>query len=92
MGYGNPLIDDINMMKASTSVSPLRKIGDDSRLRPFLSSLFDSQTYIKSVIKDGQSEECFANITKYIEEINAEIKSYISQHKVSDKKYFLLKS
>ncbi len=61
----------------------LRRIGDDSRLRPFLSSHFDAESYIKNVIKDGKSEECFANIVSCIEDINAEIKDYISQHKVN---------
>ena len=52
-------------------------------MRPFLSPLFDPQAYIKTVIKDGKSEECFNNIVSCIEDINLEIKGYISQHKVS---------
>lgn len=67
---------------ANSSHSSLRKINDDARLRPFLSPLFDSQSYIKGVIKDGKSEECFTTIVKCVEDINVEIKSYISQHKV----------
>ena len=63
------------------SSSTLRKISEDARSRPFLSSLFDSQTYIRNVIKEGRSEECFANIVSCIDEINEDIKGYISQHK-----------
>jgi hypothetical protein len=40
------------------------------------------QAYIKTVIKEGKSEECFSNIVTCIDEINVEIKGYISQHKV----------
>jgi hypothetical protein len=60
----------------------LRKLSEDTRIRPFLSPLFDSQSYIKTVIKEGKSEECFNNIVSCIDEINVEIKGYISQHKV----------
>ena len=60
----------------------MRKISEDPRSRPFLSSLFDSQSYIRTVVKDGKSEETFASIVACIEDINVEIKSYISQHKV----------
>lgn len=60
----------------------IRKISEDSRLRPFLSSLFDPESYVTNVIAEGRSEECFENIVGYIEDINAEIKSYISMHKV----------
>lgn len=63
------------------STLSLRKISEDPRSRPFLSSLFDSQSYIKTVIKEGRSEECFANIVSCIDEINEDIKGYISQHK-----------
>jgi predicted nuclease with TOPRIM domain len=59
----------------------VKKIGDDPRLRPFLNSHFDPQTYIKNVIKEGRSEECFKEIGTCIEEVNEEIKGYISQHK-----------
>ena len=59
----------------------IRKVSEDVKLRPFLSSHFDSQTYIKTVIKEGRSEECFNNVASCIEEVNEEIKGYISQHK-----------
>eukprot|EP01038_Epipyxis_sp_PR26KG_P011157 gene11157-14969_t len=64
----------------STSTS-LRAINDDVQLRPFLSSVFDAQQYIKNVIKEERSEECFATISACIEDVNADIKGYISQHK-----------
>lgn len=64
------------------NTTPLRRINDDLRLRPFLSHAFDNQAYIKNVIKDGKSEECFHTIVQCIDEINVEIKGYISQHKV----------
>lgn len=63
--------------------SALRKIGEDNLLRPFLSGLFDPHAYVKNVIRDGKSEECFNAIVEAVESINDEIKRYISQHKVS---------
>jgi hypothetical protein len=68
---------------SATQHSSLRKINDDSRLRPFLSPLFDAQSYIRTVIKEGKSEECFSNIVRCVDDVNIEIKGYISQHKVS---------
>jgi endonuclease III len=59
----------------------VRKVSEDAKLRPFVSSHFDSQTYIKTVIKEGRSEECFNNVATCIEEVNEEIKGYISQNK-----------
>ena len=61
--------------------SSIRKVSEDVKLRPFLSSHFDSQSYIKTVMKEGRSEECFNNVTTCIEEVNEEIKGYISQNK-----------
>lgn len=58
----------------------LRKLTDDLRLRPFLSSHFDRQIYIKNLINDGNSEECLADITECIEIANIEIKTYISKN------------
>lgn len=60
----------------ANSTSIRKVMNDDPKLRPFLSSHFDSQTYIKSVIKDGRSEECFNNVATCIEEVNEEIKGY----------------
>ena len=62
-------------------MASIRKINDDSKLRPFLSSHFDAQTFIKSIIKEGRSEECFNEVSESIDEVNVEIKGYISQHK-----------
>ncbi len=63
------------------NTSSIRKFGEDPRLRPFLSNHFDSQSYIKNVIRDGGSEECFRDITNGIDEVNDEIKIYISKHR-----------
>ena len=52
------------------TLGSLRKINEDTGLRPFLSPLFDAQSYIKSVIKEGKSEECFTNIVKCVDDIN----------------------
>lgn len=71
------------MATNTLSVSSLKRISEDARLRPFLSPLFDPQAYIKTVIKDGKSEDCFNNIVNCIEDINVEIKGYISVHKVN---------
>ena len=68
---------------ASTAIGSIRRVSEDSKLRPFLSSHFDAQGYIKTVIKDGRSEECFQTIATCIDEVNEEIKGYISQHKES---------
>lgn len=62
--------------------SSLRKVSEDPKLRPFLSSLFDSQNYVRTVIREGRSEESFTNIVDGVADINYEIKGYISQHKV----------
>lgn len=62
-------------------MSSIRKISEDPRLRPFLSSHFDAQNFIKTVIKDGRSEDCFNDVSKSVDEVNEEIKGYISQHK-----------
>ena len=64
-------------------MSSIRKVTDDAKLRPFLSTHFDAQSYIKTVIKDGRSEECFNTISTCIDEVNEEIKGYISQNKES---------
>lgn len=66
---------------SSSSSASLRKISEDAKLRPFLSPHFDPQQYIKSVMTEGTSEECFAGISRSIAEVNDEIKKYISQHK-----------
>jgi hypothetical protein len=50
-------------------------------LRPFLSSLFDPQNYVRNIIRDGKSEECFTAINDSMEHINEEIHKYISQNK-----------
>lgn len=73
---------DPTVMASIQQQSALRHISEDAKLRPFLSPLFDSQTYIKTIIKEGKSEECFNNIVKCVDDINEEIKSYISEHKV----------
>ena len=67
----------------ATSSSSLRKVSEDPKLRPFLSSLFDSQNYVRTVIREGHSEESFTNIVDGVADINYEIKGYISQHKVN---------
>lgn len=64
--------------------SALRRIGDDPFLRPFLSSLFDPQAYVRSIIKDGKSDECLTSITECTEKINDEIQKFISKNKVCD--------
>lgn len=68
---------------ASTSTTALRRVSDDPLLRPFLSSLFDSQTYVKTIIRDGKSEECLVAISDCTGKVNEEIQRYIVQHKVS---------
>ncbi len=70
-----------NNNQTTQQVSAIRKFSEDSRLRPFLSSHFDSQSYIKNVIKDGQSELCFRDINSGIDDVNEEIKGYISAHR-----------
>jgi hypothetical protein len=69
-------------MTSTLPTNPLQKINEDNKLRPFLSSLFDAESYIKNVIIEGRSEESFSDIVNGIEEINVKIKEYISLHKV----------
>ena len=60
--------------------NPLKRISDDAKLRAFLSSHFDNQTFIKKIIKDGKTEEYLTDISSCIDEIKVEIKGYISKH------------
>lgn len=62
-------------------MSAIRRISEDSRFRPFLTTHFDAEGYIRGVIKDGRSEEVFADLETCITEVNEEIKGYISVHK-----------
>jgi endonuclease III len=75
------VIEEEVPLQACNMASSIRKVSEDVKLRPFLSTHFDSQTYIKTVIKEGRSEECFNNVATCIEEVNEEIKAYISQNK-----------
>ena len=59
---------------------PLKRISEDAKLRPFLSSHFDKQTFIKKVIKDNKTEEYLTDITSCVDDIKVEIKGYISKH------------
>ena len=59
----------------------IRKVSEDAKLRPFLSAHFDVQGYLKAVVEKNRSEECFSEVNTCIEEVNEEIKGYISQHK-----------
>lgn len=61
----------------------LRKIGEDPILRPFLSSLFDNETYINHIIQEKKSEECLTLISSSTELINEEIQRYITENRVS---------
>ena len=63
--------------------SSIKKMSDDARYRLFTSTLFDSHNYVRTIIREGKSEEAFENIINGISDINLEIKGYISQHKVN---------
>lgn len=69
------------MSTSSKSGGVIKRIGEDSRLRPFLSNHFNPQDFIKAVIREGRSEDIFKEITTCIEDVNEEIKIYITQHK-----------
>ena len=43
--------------------SYIRKVSEDAKLRPFLSSHFDVEAYLRSVVEKNKSEECFKDIT-----------------------------
>lgn len=62
-------------------MSAFRRISEDARFRPFLTTHFDAEGFIRGVIKDGKSEEVFVDLEACIAEVNEEIKSYISAHK-----------
>lgn len=72
----------MNNTSTGSATSAMRKIGDDPLLRPFLNSLFDPQAYVKTIIKDGKSEDCLAAINDVTEKINDEIQKFISKNKV----------
>jgi hypothetical protein len=76
-----------NSTNATQSISTnqetiLRRIGEDPILRPFLSSLFDNETYIKHIIQENKSEECFSVISNSTEMINEEIQRFITENRV----------
>ena len=73
------------MNPSSTHEQILRKIGEDPILRPFLSSLFDNETYINHIIQDKKSEECLNLIASSTELINEEIQRYITENQVRRK-------
>lgn len=50
-----------------------RRASEDARFRAFLSSHFDAQAFVTNVIREGRSEECFAEITSNIIEVIANI-------------------
>lgn len=54
---------------------------DDPKCRPFQNAHFDVQEYVKNVITDGNSEDTYNDITTFVEDVNDEIKNYITQHK-----------
>lgn len=77
-----PLLKERALSTTATSATALRRVSDDPILRPFLSSLFDPQTYVKTIIRDGKSEECLSAISDCTVKVNDEIQRYIVQHKV----------
>ena len=62
------------------ATNTLRRIGEDPKLRPFLSAHFDRQSYVKNVITESESDACLTDITNCIDDINVEIKRYISKN------------
>ena len=52
------------------AMSSARRASEDARFRAFLSSHFDAQTYVTNVIREGRGEECFAEMTSNIVEVN----------------------
>ena len=59
----------------------VRRIHDDQRLRPFLSSHFDPASYLAGVIAKSESQKCYNEVTSCIDEVSVEIKDYITEHK-----------
>jgi hypothetical protein len=47
----------------------IRRASEDHRYRAFLSSHFDAQSYVVSIIKEGKSEEYFTQIGSCIKEV-----------------------
>ena len=66
-----------------SATNSLRKIFEDVKYRPFLSSHFDVHNYIRNIIRDEKSEENFNEIIIGLEDVNEEIKRYIAQHRDS---------
>lgn len=46
-----------------------RRASEDNRLRVFLSSHFDAQTYVINIIKEGRSEEAYNEIVSCLKEV-----------------------
>lgn len=46
-----------------------RRASEDHRLRAFLSSHFDAQTYVINIIKEGKSEEAYQEIVSCLKEV-----------------------
>ena len=47
----------------------IRKASEDGRLRPFLSSHFDAQSYITSIIHDNRTEEFYHELASCIQDV-----------------------
>ena len=68
----------------------IRRASEDVKLRPFLSSHFDDQAYLRSVIENsskaasgagGGADDALKEIVNFVGDVNEEIKGYISEHK-----------
>ena len=63
--------------------SGVTKRVSDGPLRALLSSHFNSNAFLRTVVREGRSEEVFREITSAIDEVNEEIGTYITQHRDS---------
>jgi hypothetical protein len=68
-------------MTESEPSSALRRISEDKHLRSFLSVHFNADEYVSEIIRQGKSEEIFAEISKSMEDVKEEIQLYITQNK-----------
>jgi hypothetical protein len=59
----------------------VRKSTENPKLRPFLSSHFNQKAYLKTVVEKNESKDVQEEINEFVEEVNEEIKGYISTHK-----------
>ena len=61
--------------------SHIRRVSEDAKMIPFLSTHFNSVEFVNDAIRSGKSEQLSGEIAKYIVDVNEEIQAYITKNK-----------